>query len=129
MAWFITKVNPSLAVDIGGRFILFTHAEYHTADADEIAVLRADPRCEEVVENADLEAEMPILRRWLVNLNTGKLHDYELAKHQCYIPDPVAAAARTDDAEVEGWKLYRRRSDALRWNSGAAPCGHCGGGA
>ena len=127
MAWFITSANPSLVVHCeGGHTIVFRDAEYRTEDPSELAALRADPRVREAHRT---EAELPILRRWAICLTTGRLHDVERRRVQCYIPAELVAAANAESGgAVEGWKLYQRRADALRWNHKVKDCKHCAGG-
>lgn len=122
--WFITRADPALRLRVPGRArgIVFVRAEYRTDDPAEIAVLRADPRVIEVVEK---RARADMVRPWAVNLETGILHDLSREVGRCHIPGEVRAAGETAKGQPDGWRLYRRRSDAVRWNRDVTPCVWC----
>jgi hypothetical protein len=123
MPWFITKVDPQLVVPCGeGRVVRFRDAECRTADKVEVAALRAHPDVIEVPPEPD---ETPLIRRYAVNLVTKRLHDLTRRRLHCYISDELLAAARSEDDPPDNWKLYRRLSDATRWNPGAEECAYC----
>ena len=124
MAWFITTVNPNLAIRCkDGHVIRFKDAEIRTEQPDELAALRADSRVGEVIAKVEVG---PILRRWVVNLATGKLHDVTRRRHHCYLSDELIAASRADDGlPPDGWKVYRRKNDARRWNHNVTDCKYC----
>lgn len=121
MAWFITDVDPALRVRVDDhRTVVFVAGEYRTNDAAEVAALRQDGRVGEAFEidwRQD-EAVVAVQREgYAVNANTGELHDLSQAGTRCHIPNGVETAT--------GWKVYKRMSDALRWNRGMDLCGFC----
>ena len=125
MPWFITNADPNLPVRCAdGHVIRLRDAEIRTVDPVELAALRADPRVSEVI--AETEAG-PILRRWAVHLMTGKLHDVTRRRHHCNLSDELIAASRAEDeSPPSGWKVYRRKNDARRWNHNVEDCKYCG---
>ena len=125
MAFFISPGAPALVVPVAGqRAVVFRNAEYRTTDLAEIAALRADPR----VWEAGRVQPAPRVRPWAVNLETGALHYVPRAGTRCHIPAEVDAATYAAEGEApEGWRVYRRESDAKRWNRTATQCSYCGG--
>ena len=123
MAWFIARDSASLAVQVApGRWVVFKAAEYRTTDPVEIAALRADPR----VGEAFPKAPRPAVRPWAVNLETRTLHDMRRSGTQCHVPSEVLEAGQAEVGEAPaGWKVYRRASDARRWNRGVEVCIYC----
>lgn len=127
MAWFITSADPNLAVTCDdGRVIRFRDAEYRTEIAGELSALRADPRVKEVRTAAETR---PLIRRWALNLATGKVHDVARRRYHCYLSDElITAASEEEGTPSERWGLYRRLEDLQRWNPHTEPCKYCGGG-
>lgn len=122
MAWFITKAHPSLAVRCeDGSVIRFRHAEIRTTKPAELAALRAHTGVIEVIE----DEVVSVLRRHAVALGAKVLHDLERRRYQCEVPSEVLDVAQTDEIQPDGWKLYRRRIDAFRWNPGLTECPYC----
>lgn len=118
MAWFITSVDPGLTVQVeAGKAVRFVAGEYRTLDPEEIAALRADGRCDEAFEKGEAGETPSVREGYAVNLETETMHHLAQAGTRCHIPD---------DVENEpGWKVYKRMSDAMRWQKGVELCGFC----
>jgi len=127
MAWFIAKTPNHLVRLPSGATFRFKSAEYRTTDADELLALRADPGCSEVITKLE---QREILRPWVVNVSTGRMHDLGRRQNRCGLSAELLEAAA--DLESEGpmgatdpWELYRREEDARRWHPDVSDCKFC----
>lgn len=147
MAWFISPGYPGLNVAVqeekvvreDGMFvvqpatvIVFDHASYHTEDAREIAALRKDSRCVEVITRGEKKAGLTKLRtyerKWLVDQNKKIIHNLNIHTMMCEIPDEIFSY-KPEEGErwiYKNYRFYLRLSDARRWNRGFIMCQYCG---
>lgn len=132
MAWFISPGIPGLVVNVPGRPpCVFVSAEYNTVDPQEIAALRADPRCQEAFQKGyhkKLAPKPPESQRpWVVDENNNLIHHLDMAGFLCDLPAELKTTEFEQDAPwvYKHYRLYRRLSDAKRWNRGASMCPHC----
>lgn len=115
MPWFIAVDDPGLRVRLGdGREVVFRAAEYRTEEPAEIAALRSHPGVREAQGPGAAQATGEG-GGFVVNPNTGEVHDLSRAGTRCHIPE---------DLEEAGWKHYKRLQDARRWTK-ADLCAWC----
>lgn len=128
MAHFVAPNDINLLIrPKNGPCFRFKSAGYRTTDPDQLLALRAEPRCIEQFSELD---RRELVRPWIVNVSTGKLHNAGRRSGRCMLPDAIIEAA----GEAEGlgpcegtseWLLYAREEDARRWNEGVKDCKNC----
>lgn len=151
MAWFISSEKPRFQLRMEpehsvlesgerafkpGKVLCFVAGEYYTDDPDEIKALRASgdvieatqkglrslvekPKKKSVVEGQEKPWAADHIKELIHNLNTRHM--------LCDIPDEIFVV----EWDVKSpWtykhlRLYRRLSDARRWNKGYGMCEYC----